>query len=1528
MCHKKQSLLMSLNQTSPHNTQATRKVVSCAATNTGNPSGASMPFPPNRNPSMQGASAFEVPNHLPRTSPNPPAAGSPTAHARTSTSASALHTHRSNPLHSTTAFAASSTSASASFVNTGDSKHNPSGKSHTSPRSAPLFGEETHTHTHRSNPLPSTSSTHTTTHRNQTSQATIGGRMGASSGPESKKEAVGSLQTANDAEGWTTVQSKARTPTSKVAVFALNGKNYEFELDPKNHDNILAPVRLPNGKIVKQSTCSRNFEECVLNPDFRVPQASCKSEHDHGRPFCKNFHTGRKCSANCAKRAHLVLPSPSAESPSGASGEVIVVPSAAPKVVTKTTNAKPVTPTMTLTLGDKTYTFPLENNKVGVEVKMPSGTRTVWVCANWFDKTVFNTDCRAPRTDCCGGNHGRIFCKNVFTGRECSKACQSFYHMVLPQGTPLPPKVVAAQSVPSAAAFPALASDKTLKEQGAACAVIREKMKVTPRAKPAKAHEAANATSADEPKANHIDKTKEKTKVCKYVIAGTPDKCPYFTGQIIDSRGRPVKCAFSHDLTKVRAGDAEYRAEFDKNLSASKIDFQGIFAEVAHVMTENAASIRLLDSNFVDDKDAKRHIHLLTEKRDIVERLAADTIEPRHFEDLVLLWSACACIARANNIADEFVLFNDKNGPKENEVWELARRLSTCKTSFDFACKVAHYRPVAAEVTARADREYAKKYSDFWLVSVKRGCTSGCFCKKGAHYDLETTECTNHLDLDILSGKKSAPVPECTVLALPRDVPPRSFCQAPQAGADEVAANAATELEEKRTTYIETLLAFLDVKKQFDSLNDAPVEETQRRKLQSKCDSKRKELENARDDLQKKTDQKAFLASSKIARDALVARLKADTRAALQAEELRLQSITQLTKQNESEFESEPESSEGDNDICFEESSEEESEDESESELDGDAIIAKHFKTAPETDISGQLKKDLKACTERCDTLREAVARFVDPAFPTLKLSVAKRFPTASEKDRKQLSYLEDSILRYDEKIAIFNAEIALANAKCTELEVSITELHEQHKAAVANAIAATNALSACADTTDHTIRFRDLSTECIRLEAELYTLSREMDALNKVVFRNKSKGICPVTSFFYEPLKPLPRKETQLVAQTFDTDFFAPSGVVALKPALTDFGAAAAIVPLQAIEYPNTQSTDKAPVAPQSVKPRKERTCEEDEEDTTQEWCGVCKGVGCILCTSNSQDQIAFGNFGTCRFYPCERSRKAEMETLERARKSGAKPVCKLFECPESDCPYRAHRLKIAKKNETALALLAVRPAPKAPKPKLLAIESVDFDACPQVAAGVEIAEVVVDDKLSLAAFITHSSEPTHKRLRKGEKKGLAVKPNAKPEAKPEAKPKVNFWDAIDEDEGIPVDINVSHHKDKSTTTISFPEGVPSLEKIVYLAKIVGVVCTKGEPHIDQFLEVLSALARKMRKLFSTNCTIDKDERQLSLRGSLATKISEYLKKIDFADTVDSTVPVRTTTKAQASARGANQKAGKSRDTRDSGEHVLQGKK
>ena len=71
MCHKKQSLLMSLNQTSPHNTQATRKVVSCAATNTGNPSGASMPFPPNRNPSMQGASAFEVPNHLPRTSPNP-----------------------------------------------------------------------------------------------------------------------------------------------------------------------------------------------------------------------------------------------------------------------------------------------------------------------------------------------------------------------------------------------------------------------------------------------------------------------------------------------------------------------------------------------------------------------------------------------------------------------------------------------------------------------------------------------------------------------------------------------------------------------------------------------------------------------------------------------------------------------------------------------------------------------------------------------------------------------------------------------------------------------------------------------------------------------------------------------------------------------------------------------------------------------------------------------------------------------------------------------------------------------------------------------------------------------------------------------------------------------------------------------------------------------------------------------------------------------------------------------------------------
>ena len=1367
MCHKKQSLLMSLNQTSPHNTQATSKVVSCAATNTGKPSGASMPFLPNRNPSMQGASAFEVPINLLRTSPNPPAAGSPTAHARTSTS------------------------ASASFVNTGDSKHDPSGKSHTSPRSAPLFGEETHTH--RSNPLPSTSSTHTTTHRNQTSQATIGGRMGASNGPESKKEAVGSHQTANDAEGWTTVQPKARAPaTPKVAVFALKGKNYKFELDPKNHDNIRVPVRLPDGNIVKQSTCSRNFEECVLNPDFRAPSAPCG--HEHGRPFCKNFHKGRPCSANCAKRAHLVLP----------------------------------------------------------------------------------------------------------------------------QGTQLPPKVVAAPAVPSgAAAFPALASDKTLKEQGAACAVIQEKMKVTPRAKPVHAAKAANATDADKPHP-FADPSKFQTQECRNYKKGIP--CPYFLNGT---------CKFAHPDAKGKKfkqrtrKDEKFRAEFDKNLSASKIDFQGIFEEVAHVMTVSVGSIHQLASTYVDDKDAKRNIHLLVEKRDVIQRLVEGTIEPHHFEDLILLWSATACIARANETAECFVLFGEKDGQKENEVWELARRLSICKTSFTFSLKEAHYLLVAAAVTARADSEYAANHADHWNIPIKRGCTSGCYCKKGAHFDLETTECTNFLDLDILTGKKSAPVPECTVLALPRDVPARRVCKAPQPGADEVAANAATELEETRAIYIETLLTFLNTKKQFDALKAAPVEETQRRKLQSKCDSKRKELENARDDLQKKTNQTEFITSSKIARDALVARLKADTRDALQAEELRLQSITQLTKQNEPE--PEPESSEGDIDICFEESSEEESEDESESELDGDAIIAKHFKTAPETDISGQLKKDLKACTERCDTLREAVARFVDPAFATMKLSVAKRFPTASEKDRKQLSALEDSILRYDEKIAVFDAEIALATAKCTELEATIEELHEQHKAAVANAIAATNALSACAsDTTDHTIRFRDLSTECIRLEAELYTLSREMDALNKVVFRNKSKGICPVTSFFYEPLKPLPRKEKQLVARTLDPDFFAPSGVVALKPALTGFGAAAAIVPLQAIEYPNTQSTDKAPVAPQSVKPRKEhKEVEEvEDEDTTQEWCGVCKGVGCILCTSNSQDQVAFGNFGTCRFHPCERSRKAEIETLERARKSGTKPVCKLFECPESDCPYRAHRLKIAKKNETALALLSVRPAPK--DPKLLARESVDFDACPQVAAEVEIAEVVVDDKLSLAAFITHSSEPTHKRLRKGEKKGLAVKPKAKPEAKPE----VNFWDALDEDDGIPVDINVSHNKDKSTTTISFPESVPSLEKIVYLAKIVGVECTNGEPHIDQFLEVLSALARKMKKLFSTNCTIDKDELTLSLRGSLATEISEYLKKIDFADTVDSTVPVRTTTKAQASARGANQKAGKSLDTRDSGEHVLQGKK
>jgi translation initiation factor 1 (eIF-1/SUI1) len=1175
---------------------------------------------------------------------------------------------------------------------------------------------------------------------------------------------------------------------------------------------------------------------------------------------------------------------------------------------------------MTLTLCDKTYTFPVNHNNVGVVVEMPNGTRTVWVCANWFDKTVFNTDCRAPRTDCCGGNHGRIFCKNVFTGRECSKACQSFYHMVLPEGTPLPPKVVAAQSVPSDAAFPALATDQTLKEQSATYAAIQEKMKVTPKVK---VLASAPAPAAEETKAHPFaDPSKFHTQICNSVLTG--NRCRFYENG---------SCKFAHPeggkKFKQRTRENETsRAKFDKDLAASKIDFQRIFEEVAHVMMDNIGSIRLIAATYVEDKKAKRVIHLLAEKNYLVQHLVDGTLEPRHFEDIVLLWHAAASVARADDYrisksgVGSFVLFGEADGPKENEVWELGRRLTICKTSVKYARKCAPYLPVVAAVRARADPVYAEKHSSYWRVSVKSACTGGRYCDKGAHCDCDNT---NYLDLDILTGVKKMPVPECTVLALPRDVPARFVCQAPQPANEVAAATAATQLKETTETYIETYITFLGAKKELDALNAPLVEETMCRKLQGITDSKRHELTKARDTLNETKKKKSELIANKATLNTLIARLKAETTSALEAEELRLSQLTKPESEDESE-------NEGEDDICFEESLEESPEEsEDESELTGDDIIAKLFKASSVTTTSKHLTKELKECTERCATLREAVARFADPAFATSKLSPAKRFPTASENDRTKLSVLESTTLRCDEKIAVFDAETALHTAKCTELEATIEELRKQHKAAVLEAIAATDALS---DTTTNNIRFRDLSTACIRLEAELYTLSCEMEALNEVVFRAKSTGVCPVTSWFYEPLKPLPRKETQLVAQTFDTDFFAPSGLVALKPALTGFGAVAAIVPLQAITYPTTQSTDLVASASKkdtefaTRKPRKERTCEEVEEEDFQEWCALCKGSGCIICTSGSQDQVAFGNVGSCVFYPCERARKKELKELERAYRAGTAPACKPFECPETDCPHRAHRLKMTKKNETALALLAVRPAPKAPKPKLLAIENVDFDACEHVAAEVEIAEVVVDDKLSLAAFITHSSEPTNKRQRKGEKKGLAVKPKAKPEAKSETKTKVNFWDAIDEDEGIPVDINVSHHKDKSTTTISFPEGVPSVEKIVYLAKIVGVQCTKGVPHIDQFIEVLSTLARKMKKQFSTNCTIDEEELTLCLRGSFATEVSEYLKKIDFADTVDSTAPVRTTTKAQASARGANKKAGKSHDTRDSGEQVLRGKK
>ncbi len=1568
MRHNKESLLMSLNQTSTRNPKASSQDVNKAApavnmaTTAGIPSAASVPFPPNRNPSMQGASASEVPNHPPRAT-STPATGSPTAHARTSKSASAP---------STLARAQTNASASAlSFANTSaDNKDNHSGKPRTPSRPAHLFCAET-THTLSSTPLHSTTSTTTTTTtRDQTSHATIGGRAGASNGPESVERAIGShLDTDTGAENWTTVQSKVRAPTSTVVVLSLNGKDYTFDLDPMDRTKVLVQVK---GSPNKYTVCKRYLEETVFNRDFRAPKPDC---HDGKcKPFfCKNFITGRKCGEDCKKRVHIVLPVPTPKAPvvvASAPATASSVPSGA-KLFAAAASAPPKPqekketraeiPTVTLKLDDSAYTFPVKGDKLRVTVKKPDGTtRTVDVCANWFEKTVFNKAYRAPQTGCCAGEHGRPFCKNVLTGGSCSKKCDAFFHMVLPTATKVvasTPKVVA--STPkvvdiTSAAFPELASNATLKAQGAMCQTMCEQMKITPTAKPASTAVSALVVPAKESEvvSKHIDESRIKTQLCKWVKKGTPEKCDFHMGRKVDYKtGEKIPCAFSHDPNKVRALE-EFRAQFDKKLRSVALNNQEIFEEVVSVMTKNVPTLYVLGTTYVDDKKAKRHLHHL--KKDIVSLLEKGEIEPRHFKDLVLMWSAAASITRADDTSDRydrFVLFGEEDGPRENEVWEYARRLHPCNNSYDYARKDMHYRAVAAAVTARANPIYAAKYTKYWNISGHSGCTGGRFCRNGAHFDLDSVEtCTNLIDVDLLCGIAPEVKPVCMELALLSDVPARFACQATAPNLD-----AAVELEEMRASYIETLLAFLRVKEELDALDNAPIQETQRRKLQGKCDAKRTELVKAEEKLAAKKDAKDSLIRCIASHAKLVTRLCEETRSALKQEETHLahlQKAAMSEPETETETKTETET-EADSDICFESPEpvsapesepepepvcESESDDE---ELDGNATIAKHFTTTQnETELSGKVKKDIEAATERCATLREAVERFVNPAFKTIRLSAAKRFPAASEADRKQLTHLEDTILRSDEKLAAFDTEIAIITVECDALKKVIEVLQEEHNAAVAEAISASAALASAFDTVEQRLRFRDLSAKCIRLEEQLNTQMRKMDNLNKTVVSSKSKGICLVTSFCYAPLKPLPRKETQLVAQkvNLNDDFDALVVVAPRAPALTGFGSVASVIPALAIEYPSTTQSNKQSTTQSTPKPssalrlrarrKQEEQEQEQEEDEEEDYISAMFGTFAKYYAAGTdldkyqQSPIVATPVTVVRCtFACERHRTKEMKELSRASAENVAPKFLPFTCDQTECPYRVLRLNRAEKAakaqkdaEAAASLRAIRKAAAIAANEVRdTTADVNWTGCVMVEA--EYAEKVQEPKVPASIFA-----PLVEKAPKAPK--VARAPKA-PKVAEDADAPRKFWQArpgYESDEEEPEESfgKVKKLKEPEDTVTITEQSVAN-----------GKATTTVHFTLAYDSTTVQEVAKKLKKECATNTFFAKCETgyQIVLYGTMSEKVAKYLVNARLANESDIKCDSSVTRQTRTGS-GKDKKSKSTKDQRDVRDAMAYGRK
>ena len=374
----------------------------------------------------------------------------------------------------------------------------------------------------------------------------------------------------------------------------------------------------------------------------------------------------------------------------------------------------------------------------------------------------------------------------------------------LPESAELKPEMFAPSAFPSLA--PTASAPSAPKSKGSyAQATKQTTSKPTKPAKPAKPASASAkpATPSAKPAKKPIDRSKKNTAVCWDFARGKPCR---------------KNCAFSHDPATRALANLKYRDAFDAMLKESWIDFQSIFEEIYRALRKGVKDLRTIHGIPLDATVSKHSFQL---DLDIVILIEKEQIRTWHFASLVKVWYAAASIGRKQGY-DHFVLFEDKDGERENQVWELGRRQLTCMKDDDYQRHQSCYGAIAEAIHALdVPPEIRDKHSSFFVIPKNSICMYGINCNNGAHY-------VHKVDLDRLSG---LPVHEKD------DVETASVCM---------------ELDASRRAYIGDLTQLIQNEARVSELAPVvPVEVAKLRAQQAQIDATRTALSTA---TQKKAD--------------------------------------------------------------------------------------------------------------------------------------------------------------------------------------------------------------------------------------------------------------------------------------------------------------------------------------------------------------------------------------------------------------------------------------------------------------------------------------------------------------------------------------------------------------------------------------------------------------------------------------------------------------------------------------------------